>query len=77
MVEKKNTFLYVTKGTIASNGGKEKHSKVQITLHTGCYFLPGNSKPVLFVGVSDSLQCDPAALWVFLRRVLVDLKASL
>lgn len=34
-------------------------STVQIALHTGCYFLPGNSKPVLFAGVSDSLQHVP------------------
>ena len=76
MAEKKNTFLRVTIGTIVPNGGKEKHSKVQITLHTGCYFLPGNSKPVLFAGVSDSLQRDPAAVWAFLRPVPVDLKEA-
>ena len=50
-------------------------STVQIALHTGCYFLPGNSKPVLFAGVSDSLQHVPAAVWAFLRTELVDIMA--
>ncbi|XP_070182136.1 uncharacterized protein [Littorina saxatilis] len=51
-------------------------SQVQITLHTGCYYIAGEQKPVLFCGTSDSLQHDPAAVWAFLGPVLDDLRTT-
>lgn len=49
-------------------------SKPQITLHTGYYVLGGKEELVSFSGVSDSLQHDPAAIWAFLKPLLLEIK---
>lgn len=51
-------------------------SQIQITLHTGCYFIGGNEKPVPFCGVSDSLQYDPSTVWAYLRPVLEEIRTD-
>ncbi|KAL5013419.1 hypothetical protein ScPMuIL_007689 [Solemya velum] len=51
-------------------------SKPQITLHTGYYSIGDKPGLVSFSGVSDSLQHGPAAIWAYLKPILVEIKRS-
>lgn len=51
-------------------------SQVQLTLHTGCYYVQGKTKPTLFCGVSESLRHDPSSVWAFLHPVLTEIKTE-
>ena len=50
-------------------------SKVQITLHTGVYYVGGaENKATSFCSISDSLQHNPASIWAHLEHTLDDIQ---
>lgn len=50
-------------------------SKVQITLHTGIYYVGGpEKKATSFCSISDSLQHNPASIWAHLDQILDDIQ---
>ena len=51
-------------------------SQIQMTLHTGVYYVGHASKPYTFCTISDSLEHGPAAIWMYLSPVLDDIQQN-
>ena len=51
-------------------------SQIQMTLHTGVYYVGHARKPYTFCTISDSLEHGPAAKWTYLSPVLDDIQQN-